>query len=405
MDTFSRKEVLLGLGGTALASMQALPSFAAPSARKQPRAIAMWDFSWLERRWPGGGFEDWDRALDELVDRGYDAVRIDAFPHLVAAHPKRSWLLKPQWSVQDWGAPTFVRVEIIPALHDFIGRAWRRGIKVGLSTWFREDENDERQKITSPDKLADIWRTTLRGISEAGLLKAILYVDLCNEWPGPAWATFLQPPLDWGAWRDPRSLMWMTRAIKALRPEFKDLPLLFSGTSNQASEYETGDAAIMDAVDLHIWMAQANADEFYTGVGYKYDRFSEESYHNLQLHAASLYASRPAYWRKLLTDQIAEAAVASRVAKLPCMTTECWGAVDYKDWPMLPWDWVKELCALGTHTASQTGRWLAIATSNFCAPQFVGMWRDVGWHRELTTSIKRATVDPALHSGVLWERL
>ena len=39
----------------------------------------MWEFSWLERRWPGAGYEDWDQALSELVDRGYDAIRIDAF--------------------------------------------------------------------------------------------------------------------------------------------------------------------------------------------------------------------------------------------------------------------------------------------------------------------------------------
>jgi len=38
---------------------------------QQPLAIAMWDFSWLERRWPGAGFEDWDRSLNELVERGY----------------------------------------------------------------------------------------------------------------------------------------------------------------------------------------------------------------------------------------------------------------------------------------------------------------------------------------------
>ena len=52
-----------------------------------PRAITMWDFSWLERRWPGAGYEDWDKVLDELLERGYNAIRIDAYPHLVAENP------------------------------------------------------------------------------------------------------------------------------------------------------------------------------------------------------------------------------------------------------------------------------------------------------------------------------
>lgn len=70
-----------------------------------PLAIAMWDFSWLERRWPGAGYEDWDKALDELTERGYDAVRIDAYPHLVDSDPDREWELLPVWSQHDWGAP------------------------------------------------------------------------------------------------------------------------------------------------------------------------------------------------------------------------------------------------------------------------------------------------------------
>src|SRR4030042_4547538 len=41
------------------------------SQNSKPLAIAMWDFSWLERRWPGAGYEDWDQILDELLNRGY----------------------------------------------------------------------------------------------------------------------------------------------------------------------------------------------------------------------------------------------------------------------------------------------------------------------------------------------
>ena len=47
--------------------------------------IAMWDFTWLERHHAGGSFADFDRVIDELVERGYEAVRIDVFPHLIAA--------------------------------------------------------------------------------------------------------------------------------------------------------------------------------------------------------------------------------------------------------------------------------------------------------------------------------
>jgi hypothetical protein len=65
----------------------------------------MWDFSWLERRWPGAGYEDWDLALDGLALRGYDAVRIDAYPHLVAANANAMWELIPCWNTQDWGSP------------------------------------------------------------------------------------------------------------------------------------------------------------------------------------------------------------------------------------------------------------------------------------------------------------
>ena len=60
-------------------------------AAKEPVAIAMWDFSWLLRHEPGheigSEFADWDRVLDGLVERGYNAVRIDAFPNHVAAGP------------------------------------------------------------------------------------------------------------------------------------------------------------------------------------------------------------------------------------------------------------------------------------------------------------------------------
>ncbi len=404
----NRKMFLRGIGGTALSLAAAVPAERATRAAGRPkraRAIAMWDFSWLERRWPGAGYEDWDEALDGLAARGYDALRIDPYPHLLAAGPLKSWLLKPVWETQDWGAPTFVVVRVEPELHTFLRKCRDRKIKVALSTWFRQDEKDTRLTITGPEKMAQVWNATLDSIAKAGLLDTILYVDLCNEWPSPVWAPFLQPPLDWGRWDDPRAMAWMRTAIALVRSRYPELPLLFSTDGVDYELFASRDLGFVDAIEQHLWMVTQNDDEFYKHAGYNYEKFSEKGFHNVQFHAARLYAQRPRYWQTLLTDNIGQLAAAARAAKKPLMTTECWAIVDYKDWPLLPWDWVKEVCALGALAATATGQWVAIATSNFCGPQFRGMWRDVAWHQRLTNAIKSSPLDATVQEGRLWNRL
>lgn len=208
----------------------------------------MWDFSWLERRWPGAGYENWDTALDELRERGYDAVRIDAYPHLVAADPEREWELEPVWSQQDWGSPARTRVRVQPMLNK--------------------------------------------------------------------------------------------------------------------------------------------------QVGYQYELFEPTGYDNMARNAEAVYRSRPEHWCKALDQGIDLAAEWARRAGKPLVTTEGWGVINYKDWPLLNWAWVKELCEHGVRRAVANGRWAAIATSTFCGPQFVGMWRDVAWHRRMTDLIHHGATQP-----------
>lgn len=369
------------------------------SSKTAPRAITMWDFSWLERRWPGAGYENWDIALNELVERGYNAIRLDAYPHLLAADPKKTWLLKEVWNQQTWGSPDMNEVQIQPYLNEFLFKCSERDIKVGLSSWFRQDVDDTRMKLTTPDKMADCWITTLKAIEKEGLMNTVLYVDLCNEFPGDAWAPYFPyqyPNKGWGEWYKKESLDWMEQTVKIMKKHYPDIPFMFSFDSDDLRYYEDVDSSFLDFYEPHIWMAQRNGGEFDRTVGYDYGRFTPEGYKNLARNGERVYREKQEYWQSLLVNRIHQMGDIARRLKRPLMTTECWAVVDYKDWPLMKWDWVKELCALGATTAAETGMWVGVATSNFCGPQFVGMWRDVKWHQQLTSIIRSAKIDESL---------
>ncbi len=374
----------------------------------KPLAITMWDFSWLERRWPGAGYEDWDRILDELKERGYNAVRIDAYPHLVAAGAKKEWALLPQWDQNDWGSPGLVKIAVLPGLTDFIAKCKKRAIKVGLSTWYREDVNNVRMQISSPQKMAANWITVLDVIAAENLMDTVLYVDLCNEWMASPWVPYLKNIKgmvlnhDWTA---ETSLQWMKAAIEIVSDKYPQLPYTFSMDTLNNSWIEKTHVPFLDFIEAHIWMSSANGGEFNSKIGIDWNGFSSADYKRLVEKGETLYREKPDYWKNMLTSNIQRIAGEANKVNQPLMTTECWSVVNYKDYPGLNWDWVKDLCAIGVSAASTTGQWVAIATSNFCGPQFRGMWRDVAWHKKQTDIIKKGQISDSLKTTKLFKRL
>ncbi len=402
-----RRDFLTATAG--IAATLPVAGFSWPVPVGSPIAITMWEFSWIERQWPGAGYENWDLALDELAERGYNAIRIDAFPHLFFTNPEKEYMLEPLWNAQEWGSPGPVKIKVFPALNQFIAKCAQRNIKIGLSSWFRQDTDDVRMQLDTPAKLGTAWLKVLDSMHADGLLDTIVYVDLCNEWTGPQWCPFFvndPPQATWGGWDTQKSRTWMEQAISVLRSKYPDIPYTFSFTGEvSVNDWNRADLSMFDLLELHIWMTSSYKGEFYKTIGYRYDKFSDEGYKNMQLYAEKLYIEKRDYWHYGLKRQITNAAEWSLKSGLPLGTTECWGVVDYKDWPLLSWDWVKELCSLGVYEACKTGRWLMISTSNFCGPQFTGMWRDIGWHRKLTSAIKSAPVDEALKSSLLFKRI
>ncbi len=375
---------------------------------KKPRAITMWDFSWLERRWPGAGYEDWDLILDGLIERGYNAVRIDAYPHLVAENPTKEYTLLPVWNTQMWGSPDINKVIVQPYLNSFISKCKDRDIKVGLSCWYRQDTGMVLMKIDGPEKMAENWIKTLDSIAKDGLLDNILYVDLCNEWPGDIWCPYFKndpPEKTWGYWHTEKSMDFMKKSIEIVRTAYPELPYCYSFTGGDPKLYVEKPLQFFDLLEHHTWLAQINGGEFDKAMGYTYERFSPESYKNMVANYEKAYNDRKTYWREQLSNEIKLVANSAKTAGLPLITTECWGIVDFKDWPLLKWDIIKELGEIGVQTAASTGQWLAIATSNFAGPQFVGMWRDVEYHRKLTSLIKTSAINKEIENSKLAERI
>jgi len=197
----------------------------------------------------------------------------------------------------------------------------------------------------------------------------------------------------------------MKASCDLVRAQFPGLPIGYSFEPKIPARLSGKELGFLDYAEPHLWMAQANGNEFNLEVGYSGARVDLSGYHALSGKAESTYRRRPGYWQALLRDHVRSCAEAFRPHRLPLVTTECWAVVDYKDWPTLDWGWVKDLCRIGVETASSTGQWLATGTSNFAGPQFQGMWRDVPWHRELTSLIKRAPILPELRLGLLFGRL
>ena len=366
----------------------------------RPYAITMWDFSWLERRWPGAGYEDWDLALSEMTERGYDAERIDAYPHLVSTDPQRIWELPPAWNQTSWGAQSRIRVQVLPALIDFLQAARRHGVAVALSTWYREDVDDTRMTVETPHDQAQIWVDTLSHIEHAGLLDALIYVDLCNEFPAKAWAPYLYRATSAStrSRTEPEIAAWMTESVNEVREHYPSLDYTYS-FSDEFQNWRDQDVSAFDVLEPHVWMSHPETSDFHARVGYAFERFDPIGFDNIVANARSEYERDPAYWDAKLFATIDLAANWSRATGKGLYTTECWALVDYKDWPGLDWDWIKDLNARSLERAAATGRWVGLATSNFCGPQFVGMWRDVQWHQRLTKVIKEASIDPDIRAG------
>ena len=144
---FIRKTGLFATGTIALPSiLQAVPNVNSSKKEiseinlmklKNPLAIAMWDYSWILRHHKYGEFEDWNKVLNELAERGYNAIRIDVMPQFIASngsgkieHEFRS--IKDGWKPSLWGNDYTMSLNPREALLEFLPKCKKYGIPIAL---------------------------------------------------------------------------------------------------------------------------------------------------------------------------------------------------------------------------------------------------------------------------------
>lgn len=389
------------------------------SELKNPVAIAMWDYSWILRHHRYGEFEDWDRVLEGLAERGYNAIRIDAMPQFVAAdtdgHISNTFRsVKTDWTPSLWGNYYTMTFNPRDALLEFLPACQKFGIKVGLASWFINHGTTRKDIFLEEGGLLRAWNETLDFLSENNLLENIIYVDLLNEYPnwhGYDWfkkemnnrsdiKKFLLnnpdanvPPADVNfekARTNPLQQQFynefMQSTIRSLNEKFPDID--FFASLDSAMDLNLIDLSNFDALDYHIWFEHTGR---IPGMDSIRSRDQSIDYRRVNSKLKVYWDENKESLVKWMDERISTISKTARNNNIVCGNTEGWGPIFWFDHPELDWKWVKESAEICVDLALKHDNYKFICTSNFTHPQFKGIWEDLKWHQQITAKIKQGS--------------
>jgi len=382
----------------------------------EPFAINMWDYTWLLRSYKGGSMENWDKILDELQERGYNALRLDCFPQFIAKGKNGEihediYFPKNSWHVALWGNEFSVTLNPRKAVPIFFKKCKDRNIKIGLSSWFLNHGTKLTQHFAGEDGLVRAWNETLEFLSERDLLSNVIYVDLLNEYPLWHGYTWLHKKLEENKEHKAQNVSgkgydflnkngrrfnnsqvqlynnFIKNVIVKLKANWPQLKFMASQTNTLNTPWQDLDVKSFEVLDIHLWMIYNKKFSETTGYFEKIhslrnDREFKIAHQNMmrywQKHKQNLYNWMDAQIlkRKTLADKM----------NVPLGNTEGWGAVMWMDHPNLSWDFIKQCGIIGAELGKKHN-FSFNCTSNFNHPHFK-LWNDIEWHKKVTSIIK-----------------
>lgn len=387
-----------------------------------PLAITMVDYSWMLKHHRYGAYEDYDKFFTELVERGYNAVRMDCFPHLIAADEngeiQETFLHKKEdRKTLLWGYDFSIRSNPRKSLIEFLTKCREYGVHAGLSTWFIHHGTDRSKIFRSVEDFVRAWDETLTFIKDNGLMDVVTYVDMLNEYPlahGLTWldeelnklgtvALFKEnnpdaniPPegmFEVGGWFNDLQTEYyqefMRDSINRLKEKWPNLDIFASETGQ---EDVTQDYSNFDAIDKHFWFVHNKEIEEKTGFR-KMTRSKDTDlgFHDTYYKGLKHWDANKARYGLWMEGRIKNLADLGKQYGVPVGNTEGWGAVFWEDNPTIDWRFIKESAEIAVPLAAKHG-YKFTCTSNFTCPQFKGIWEDIAWHQDMTKIIKTGSL-------------
>jgi hypothetical protein len=360
--------------------------------------IAMWDFSWMYMHYEGGAYENFDKVTDELIERGFNTVRIDAFPLLIGKiNDDNQEITIAGDSLRNWGPSDKDRKHVpVKELLDFMTIAKKKGLNVILSTWnmgsVEFPDASIKADYRNMEKWWSAWDKVLDILSKNNLLDNVCYVDLDQEFP--YFSPFMEKIDSLGKTDTSKpcnNLRWNTAQMAYVRSHMqqslshfqKKYPMLrftFSLTDFW-EEVRALKVPLFDVLELHIWMMQD--ERFTTRSGFNElikDRGNHDYTDYMNRINSAMKSVRPMLLRKM-TNNLAFAKSWSEEIAAPVTTTEAWGPWWHMDQKDLDWKWLYDWCAQCMDLAGKYGFWGATPW-NYSHPYWAD-WKNIEWYKKV----------------------
>lgn len=377
--------------------------------------IAMWDYSWLNQHYSGGYFEDFNKVTGELIERGFNAVRIEAFPFIIDKLDSINQMVTIGGNpLATWGASDIDRKHsIVDELISFMKIAKEKGLYVILSTWnpdCREFPN-LNEKYANRDLYMHAWERILDILKKNGLHDQILYVDIDQEFPNfspfknkiKELADTIKPSseiltkelskhncnnLKKSEWNEAQMVFvhdLLQETLLNYHIKYPGLRFTFSFTDHW-NEFRAMNLNLLDVLELHIWMEQS--ERFNTRTRFN-DIDRDRGDHDYKEYAERLNQTLASIRPMLLKDlhnRLAYAKSWSEELGAPLTTTEAWGPWWHMDNKDLDWKWLYDWCEEGMSLSAEYGFW-GSTPWNFSHPYW-NNWSNTTWYQRVNTNFK-----------------